>query len=88
MSSFGLSGQKSVLSEGEWIKVSVKKSGIYKIDLAFLKKNVANFKSVDPQKIRIFTGTIKALPQVNSTDRIQDLRQIPVKCNDTDRKLR
>ncbi|CAN1558159.1 Peptidase_C25_N domain containing protein [Spirosomataceae bacterium] len=87
MSSFGLSGQKSVLSEGEWIKVSVKKSGIYKIDLAFLKKNVANFKSVDPQKIRIFTGTIKALPQVNSTDRIQDLRQIPVKCNDTDRKL-
>jgi hypothetical protein len=87
MSSFGLSGQKSVLSEGEWIKVSVNKSGIYKIDLAFLKKNVANFKSIDPQKIRIFTGTIKALPQANSTDRIQDLRQIPVKCNDTDRKL-
>ncbi len=87
ISSFGIFGQKSVLSEGEWIKVSVSKSGIYKIDHAFLKKNVASFKSIDPQKIRIFTGTIKALPQANSTERIQDLVQIPVKCNDTDRKL-
>ncbi|MCP9764894.1 type IX secretion system sortase PorU [Lacihabitans soyangensis] len=87
LSSFGLFGQKSVLSEGEWIKVGISKSGIYKIDHAFLKKNVANFKSIDPQKIRIFTGTIKALPQANSAERIQDLRQIPVKCNDTDRKI-
>lgn len=85
--SFGLFGQKSVLSEGQWIKISVSKSGIYKIDQAFLKKNVGNHKTIDPQKIRIFTGNISALPQANSTERIMDLIQIPVKCNDTDRRL-
>lgn len=85
--SFGLQGQKSVLSEGEWIKVSVKKSGIYKIDYTFLKKNSSNYKALDPQKIRVFVGNIKSLPQNNSIERIKDLRQIPVLGNDLNRKL-
>lgn len=85
--SFGLRGQKSVLSEGEWIKVSVSKSGIYKIDQAFLKKNVANYKNIDPKKIRVFVGNIKSLPQQNIVERTKDLKQIPVLNNDQDGKL-
>jgi len=85
--SFGLQGQKSVLSEGEWIKVSVRKSGIYKIDYPFLKKNSSNYKALDPQKIRVFVGNIKSLPQNNSAERTKDLRQIPVLANDLNRKL-
>ena len=85
--SIGLHGQKSVLSEGEWIKVSVRKSGIYKIDYAFLKKNASNFKTIDPQKIRVFAGNIKSLPQNNANERTKDLRQIPVLANDLNRKL-
>ncbi|OYU67340.1 MAG: hypothetical protein CFE22_04525 [Cytophagaceae bacterium BCCC1] len=85
--SIGLHGQKSVLSEGEWIKVSVRKSGTYKIDYTFLKKNASNFKTIDPQKIRVFVGNIKSLPQNNSSERTKDLRQIPVLINDLNRKL-
>jgi hypothetical protein len=85
--SFGLFGQKSVLSEGEWIKVSIRKSGIYKIDYPFIKKYLANYKTIDPKKIRVFVGTIKSLPQNNLGERIEDLKQIPVLDNDIDRKL-
>jgi hypothetical protein len=85
--SFGLFGQKSALSEGEWIKVSVSKSGIYKIDQTFLKKNSLNTKSLDPQKIRVFVGNSEVLPQPNTSARIKDLVEIPVWCNDTDGKL-
>jgi hypothetical protein len=84
---FGLYGQKSVLSESEWIKVSVNKSGIYKIDQAFLKKNVSNYKNIDPKKIKVFVGNIKSLPQQNLLDRIKDLKQVPVLNNDQDGKL-
>lgn len=85
--SFGLFGQKSVLSEGEWIKVSIRKTGIYKIDYPFIKKYLANYKTIDPKKIRVFVGNIKSLPQNNLGERIEDLKQIPVLDNDIDRKL-
>ncbi|MCP9768849.1 hypothetical protein EGI22_13060 [Lacihabitans sp. LS3-19] len=85
--SISLYGQKSVLFEGNWIRVAVKTSGVYKIDQAFLKKNGVNSKTIDPQNISVFVGNIETLPQKNSVNRISDLIEIPVLCTDSDHKF-
>jgi hypothetical protein len=74
--------QSSVLSKGEWIKVSVSKSGVYKIDKAFLEKNAPDFAKTDPNLLKIFTGNPTALPQANNAERIKDLIEIPVHVQD------
>lgn len=74
--------QSSVLSKGEWIKVSVTKSGVYKIDKAFLEKNAPNFAKADPNLLKIFTGHPTSLPQSNNAERTKDLVEIPVYLQD------
>ena len=80
-------GQKSALAEGEWLKVKISSSGVYKIDLAFLKKNYAGYKNIDPKKVQVFAGNLAVLPQNNDADRVKDLVEIPTETNDTDGKL-
>jgi hypothetical protein len=85
--SLSLHGQKSVLKEGDWIRIAVNESGVYKINQAFFNKNGINTKSLDPQKISVFVGNIEALPQKNSLKRTSDLIEIPVLCMDTNHKF-
>lgn len=75
-------GQSSVLATGEWIRVEISNDGVYKIDKAFLDKHASAFSSANPSQIRVFTGTLGVLPQLNSTSRITDLHEVPVYVND------
>ncbi|NPA42684.1 MAG: type IX secretion system sortase PorU [Chlorobi bacterium] len=50
------------LSEGEWYRFEVDRSGIYKIDKAFLERLGINPASVDPRRIRIFGWGGRMLP--------------------------
>ena len=80
-------GQSSVLASGNWIKVGVKKEGIFKIDQAFLSKYILNSKNINPQIIRVFIGHSTALPQKNSDFRTQDLKEISIHVIDSDNKF-
>ena len=46
--------QNSILREGDWVKIGVVESGIYKIDKNFLNEINFSDKDIDPLKIQIF----------------------------------
>ena len=65
--------QSSVLSEGDWYKVGITETGLYKIDRATLTA-LGVGEIADPATIQLFGNGIKGeLPQVNSESRPSDL---------------
>ncbi|GIS31625.1 MAG: hypothetical protein Ct9H90mP3_4210 [Flammeovirgaceae bacterium] len=59
--------QASILSNGDWYKIGVVESGIFKIDKNFLEKNNISSNNIDPNKIQVYgSGYNGALPQLNS----------------------
>lgn len=65
----------SVLAEGSWLKIGITKTGIYKLDAAFLTKSGVPVSTVDPRTIRLFGNGGAALPQANHKDRPRDLTE-------------
>lgn len=66
--------QSSVLASGNWFKVGITESGIYKIDRNTLQALGVPVSSVNPAKLKLYgNGLQGALPQLNSIDRPQDL---------------
>lgn len=69
-------GQVSpVLSTGNWYKIAVTESGIYKLDAAFLKKMGLDITTIAPDQIKIYGNGGKMLPQNNGSKRPVDLVQ-------------
>jgi len=67
----------SVLSEGEWYKVKIDKSGIFKITYQELQEMGFNV-SVNPKKIAVFGNGGGILPEMNNAFRHNDLEQNPI----------
>ena len=68
----------SAMSWGNWYKIGLPESGIYKLtydDLVDLGINVAN---VDPRQIRIYHNGGGVLPELNAESRYDDLVEIPI----------
>ena len=65
--------QKSVLSEGNWIKIGITQSGIYKIDKDILSKAGWSLSQITPQNLKLYGNGGKMLPQKNSASRPIDL---------------
>lgn len=65
----------SVLGSGDWYKLAVTGSGIYKIDKSVLQALGINNQSIDPKKIQLFGNGGGMLPQPNSTPRPNDLQE-------------
>ncbi|KAA6440428.1 type IX secretion system sortase PorU [Dyadobacter flavalbus] len=57
--------QSSVLSSGNWYKLAVNQTGVYRIDTDFLRKMGIDPLSVTPDQIRIFGNKGGMLPQKN-----------------------
>ena len=49
-----LFAQASILSNGDWYKIGVVESGIFKIDKNFLEKNNISSDNIDPNKIQLY----------------------------------
>lgn len=64
----------SVLSSGQWYKISVTESGIYQISYSQLKSWGFN----NPEQVRIYGYGGKVLPEVYSESDVDDLPQIPI----------
>ncbi|MBX9851784.1 MAG: type IX secretion system sortase PorU [Cytophagaceae bacterium] len=63
----------SVLATGDWYKISVNKSGIFKIDYNFLNSIGINPSTIDPREIKIYGNGGGMLPQINASFRYDDL---------------
>lgn len=69
----------SVLSSGDLYKISVDKSGLFKIDKAFLESKLGiNISTLNPKKIKIFGADGGRLPEQNSAPRIDDLKELAI----------
>ncbi len=66
---------KSVLIDGQLFKFAVTQTGIYKLDFDFLKSLGVPLESIDPKTIQVFGNGGGMLPEPNSAQRIDDLRE-------------
>lgn len=65
----------SVLSSGNWYKIGLTKSGVYKLNRTFLNSIGINVNSINPKNIRIYGNGGHMLPQNNSVSRYDDLQE-------------
>ncbi len=65
----------SVLSTGDWYKIKVNKTGIYKIDYEDLEEMGIPVGSIDPRNIRLYGNGGGMLPEANSTFVYDDLQE-------------
>ncbi|WP_375417885.1 type IX secretion system sortase PorU [uncultured Hymenobacter sp.] len=65
----------SVLASGDWFKIGVAESGIYKLDRATLSKLGLNPQQLDPRHLQLFGNATGLLPQPNAAPRPDDLVQ-------------
>lgn len=67
----------SVLASGsgDWYKVSVTETGMFKIDRAFLQTMGIDANSVDPGHVHVFGNSAGLLPELNGSYRPDDLLQ-------------
>ncbi len=65
----------SVLSSGEWFKLRISKTGVYKISYNDLVEMGLDPSSIDPKNIRIYGNGGFMLPEKNSIPRPDDLIQ-------------
>ena len=71
----------SVLSAGQWTKVSVDHQGIYKVSAAFLK-NAGLTTAIPSANIRIFGTGGGVLPESNQQAIADDLPEVAIDMND------
>lgn len=69
----------SVLANGDWYKFGVSKAGIYKLDFNFFKQLGMNTGNIHPNNIRIFGQFGGMLPELAGADRVDDLKEYPIK---------
>ncbi len=68
----------SVLSYGNWYKMSMSETGIYRINYSQLSEMGVPVASINPKNIRMFHNGGGVLPIINRDDRHDDLVEIPI----------
>ncbi|WP_266362122.1 type IX secretion system sortase PorU [Tellurirhabdus rosea] len=66
---------ESVLKTGTWYRLAVTKTGVHKLDAAYLRKIGLSTNGLNPQNIRIFGNGGAPLPQANARPRPLDLTE-------------
>ncbi|MFQ5335006.1 MAG: hypothetical protein ACE5DN_02920, partial [Flavobacteriales bacterium] len=65
----------SVLAAGDWYKIGVTNTGIFKIDYEFLQNMGMDLANIDPRNIRVYGNGGGMLPYNNSVFRYDDLAE-------------
>ncbi|MGM5629298.1 type IX secretion system sortase PorU [Apibacter raozihei] len=66
---------ESIFENGDWFKIKVNKTGIFKINRNFLQSLGINVNSVNPKTIRIFGNGGKMLPEPTSSFRYDNIQE-------------
>jgi len=69
----------SVLSQGDWYKFYIEKTGVFKLSRSFLSGLGISMNNIDPRSIRVFGQGGNMLPMENSVFYPLDLTENPVK---------
>ncbi len=65
----------SVLATGNWYKIAIAKTGVYKLDKTFLAAMGIDITTLNPKNIRIYGNGGKMTPEKNSDFRYDDLQE-------------
>lgn len=68
--------ENSVLNQGSWYKLAITETGMYQLDRGYLQQLGINVDNIDPRKISIYGHDGGMLPQLNSAERHDDLKEI------------
>lgn len=63
----------SAMASGQWYKIAIPSSGVYKIDHTFLANNGIPVSGLNPNHIHVFGNARGMLPENNSVERPDDL---------------
>ncbi len=72
---------RSVMASGNWYKIGLPETGVYKLTASDLTELGLDVSSVDPRQIRIYHNGGGVLPESNASDRFDDLVEIPIFVN-------
>ena len=70
--------KNSVLSEGDWFKISIHKTGIYKITYDDLQSLGLNLEDLNPDFLQLYGMPSGMLPLLNSEHRIDGLQEMAI----------
>jgi hypothetical protein len=82
-----LGQNKSLFSEGKWLKIKIQQDDIYTLNQAFFKKYGIDISGISLRNIQIYAGPTGMLDQKNSKEIAERLTEIPYFTNDTDGKF-
>ncbi len=69
----------SVLEKGEFYKISVEKTGIFRLDKDFIETKIGkSISGINPKSIKIYGQRGGMLPEENSANRIDDLKELSI----------
>ena len=68
----------SAMASGDWYKVGLPETGIYKLTYSDLSDLGINVSSIDPRQIRIYHNGGGVLPEMNAVSRPEDLVEVPI----------
>ena len=74
-----LIAQNSVLSSGNWHKISTSAEGIYKISYSDLQSYGIDPTSIDPRNIKLFGNGGGMLAEANYAPKTEDLQEVAIK---------
>ena len=69
---------RSAMASGEWYKIGLAETGIYKLTASDLTELGINVSQLDPRQIRIYHNGGGVLPELNATARPDDLVEVPI----------
>lgn len=68
----------SVLANGEWFKIGITKTGVFKLNASFFQSLGLDISEIDPRNIRLYGNGGGMLPANNSSNRYDDLVENPI----------
>jgi hypothetical protein len=69
----------SILSSGDWFKIGVNKTGVYRLEAGFLEQLGINASNANASQFRLYGHKGGMLPELAGEQRTDDLAEIPVK---------
>lgn len=73
--------QKSAMASGNWYKIGLPETGVYKLTYSDLSNLGIDVDHLDPRQIRVYHNGGGVLPEMNSVSRPDDLMELPIFVN-------
>ena len=69
---------RSAMASGDWYKIGLPETGVYKLTYSDLTELGINLANIDPRQIRIYHNGGGVLPELNLKPRPDDLIEVPI----------